>query len=385
MRSLKDCNLKYKTVLVRVDFNVPVDKKGKIADDSRIKNALPTIKHLISQKAIILLMTHIGRPKGKVDEALRTDKVAERLQKLLKKKVMKADDCIGPGVLDKINELIPGEILVLENVRFHAGETANDEYFAQSLAELADIYVNDAFGASHREHASVVGITEHLPSCAGMLLEKEIKMLSMALKPKKPSVAILGGAKLSTKLSLIRYLLKKFDKVLLGGAMITPFYKAKGYEVGKSLIEKDFIAKAKLLLKNKKLILPEDVLAGGKAITPDKVSKSQMILDIGPETVKTYNSILKKAKTIVWNGPMGKFEDKKYAKGTNAVAKTISKCKGTTIVGGGDTVDAINRLKLAKKFTHVSTGGGASMEFMEKGILPAIKALNQNQKTFKRV
>jgi len=384
MRVLKGFNFKYKKVLVRVDFNVPFDKKGKIADDSRIRNSLPTIKYLLSKKAIVLLLTHIGRPEGKVVENLRTDKVAQRLQKLLGKKVMKANDCIGPNVLDQINELISGKVLMLENVRFHAGEEANDEYFAQSLAELADYYVNDAFGASHRSHASVVGITKHIPSCAGLLLEKEIKMLSIALKPKKPAIAVLGGAKLSTKLSLITQLLKKYDKILLGSAMATAFYKAKGYEIGKSLFEKRFVSKAKRLLKNRKLILPEDiVLNSGKVVTPDKIPKSKAALDIGPKTVKTYAGIMKKAKTIIWNGPMGQFENKKYAKGTYAIAKVIAKLRATTVVGGGDTVDAVNKLKLAKKFTHVSTGGGASLTFIEKGTLPAIKALNENQKKFK--
>ena len=385
MRSLKDYNFRYKTVLVRVDFNVPFDKKGSIADDSRIKAALPTIKYLLSKKAIVLLLTHIGRPKGKVVENLRTDKVAKRLEKLLGKKVMKCDDCIGPTVIDDVNELIPGEVLMLENARFHAGEEANDVYFAQSLAELADVYVNDAFSNSHRLHASMVGITNYLPSCAGFLLEKEIKMLSKALKPKKPAIALLGGAKLSTKLSLIKRLLKKFDKVLLGGAMITPFYKAKGYEVGKSLIEKEFVGKAKQLLKNKKIVLPEDVvLSNGRTTKPEKILKNQAIFDIGPRTAKKYAALLKKAKTVVWNGPMGKFEEKKFAKGTNALAKTIAKLKAITIAGGGETVDAINKLKLAKRFTHISTGGGASLKFLEQGSLPALEALKANEKKFKR-
>ncbi len=383
MRLLKEFDFKYKVVLVRVDFNVPFDKKGRIADDSRIRAAVPTINYLVSKKAIVLLATHIGRPNGKVVGALRTDTVAKQLEKLLRKKVMKVDDCIGADVMDAVNELIPGEVLMLENVRFHEGEKANDAYFAQALAELADIYVNDAFGASHRSHASVAGVTQYLPSCAGLLLEKEINMLAKAVTPKKPAMAVLGGAKLSTKVSLIATLLKKYDYVLLGSAMATAFYKAQGHEVGKSLIEKAFVSKAKTLLKNKKIMLPEDVvLSNGKTVAPDKVPKSQAILDIGPKTIKTYAALLKKAKTVVWNGPLGYFENKKFAKGTYGIAKALAKSKGITVAGGGETVDAINTLKLAKKFTHVSTGGGASLAFLEKGTLPALTALDANQKKF---
>ncbi len=384
--TLKDLPIRLgKIVLVRADLNVPL-KDGKITDDTRIRESLPTIQYLLKKKAIVLLLSHLGRPKG-IDDSLRMDPIAERLEQLLKRHVLKADDCVGAEVEDTINEMHSGDILVLENVRFHPEEEANDDSFARALAELADFYVNDAFGSSHRAHASIVGVPKYLPSAAGFLLEKEIKMLSKALKPKKPFVVVLGGAKVSDKIGVIENLAKKADKILVGGAMMFTFLKALGKNVGQSKLEQDKINEARKLLKKlgKKIVLPVDVVvadkpdakAKTKIVGIDEIPKSMIGLDIGPQTIKLFESELKRAKTVVWNGPMGMFEIPVFAKGTNAVAKAISKLKATTIVGGGDSISAIQKLGIVKKFSHVSTGGGASLEFLEGKKMPGIEVLER--------
>ncbi|MBR9692182.1 phosphoglycerate kinase [Candidatus Woesearchaeota archaeon] len=386
MRRLKSLKLKNKRVLVRVDFNVPLDKRGNITDDKRIKASLPTIRYILAKKPKqLILMSHLGRPKGKPNPKLKMNPVAKRLQKLLKKKVTKLDNCIDI-------KIPKDKIILLENLRFHKEEKKNNKVFAKKLASYADIYINDAFGTSHRAHASVEAITNYLPSAAGFLLQKEIEIMGKALKsPKKPFIAIMGGVKVSDKINAINNLLKKVDALLIGGAMMFTFYKASGIETGKSLVEKDKLKLAKSLLKKskKKLMLPTDTLAASKfdkkartKIVPiNSIPKNMLGVDIGPETIAIYKEIISKAKTIIWNGPMGVFEIKKFAKGTDEIAKALAKNKkAVTIVGGGDTAAAIEKLKLEKKLTHVSTGGGASLEFLEGKKLPAIKALEQNYK-----
>ncbi len=389
--TLKDFKFSNKEVLVRVDFNVPIGKNGKIADDKRIRAALPTIKYLLKKKAMVILMSHLGRPKGKIDEKLRMDDAAKRLEKLLGKKVYKLDDCIGFDVENFVDNMVPGEVVVLENLRFYNEEKENDASFAKALASLAQVYVNDAFGTCHRKHASVDAVTRYLPSCAGFLVEKEIKDMGGTLaKPKRPFVAVMGGVKVSGKIEAINNLLKKVDKLLIGGAMMFTFLKAKGINVGKSIVEKDKVRLAKKLLRNRKIILPVDTIVGNKF---DKNAKAKTVdignikgigLDIGPKTVKLYNGILKKARTILWNGPMGRFEWKKFSKGTAAIAKTLAKSRAATIVGGGDSAEAVEQLKLGRKMTHVSTGGGASLEFFAGKKLPALAALENNYKNRKK-
>jgi phosphoglycerate kinase len=392
-KTLKDINVKHKKVLVRVDFNVPIDAKGRISDDTRIRAALPTINHLRQKKAIVILMTHLGRPKG-VDEKLRLDGIAKHLATLLKTPVYKQDDVVGNDVEDAINELVYGEVCLLENLRFYAEEEANDENFAMELAGLANIYVNDAFSVSHRAHASVHAITKFLPSVAGFSLQNEIETMDKALhKPKRPFVAMMGGAKVSDKIEAIEHLLDKVDALLIGGAMMFTFLKATGVGVGTSRFEPDKIALAKKLLKkgHRKILLPLDCVvapspqqpAKAKAVDTRAIPKNMMGLDIGPETVKVYEEILAEAKTVVWNGPVGMFEVAKFAAGTNALVKALANVKATTIVGGGDTADAVNQLGLAKKFTHVSLGGGASLDFIAGKTLPGIKALEENYVKFR--
>ncbi len=341
---------------------------------------------------MIILCAHLGRPNGKIDDRLRMDAVAKRLSTLLGKNVAKLDDCIGNDVETFIDEMVPGEVVLLENLRFHQGEKENDPDFSRSLADLAEFYVNDAFGTCHQAHASIIGVPLIIPGCAGFLLQKELEVMGKAMsKPKKPFVAIMGGVKVSDKINAIRNLLKKVDKLLIGGAMMFTFLKAKGYDVGDSLVENDKIALAKELLKNKKIVLPVDAVVGSKfdekaaAKTVDLDNIKGMGLDIGPKTAKLYSEIIKKAKTVLWNGPMGKFEWKKFAKGTNEIAKAMAKSKGTTIIGGGDSISAVKKLKLEKKMSHLSTGGGASLEFFEGKALSGISALEKNYKKFKKL
>jgi 3-phosphoglycerate kinase len=386
-RTLKDFRFSKKKVLVRVDFNVPLDDKGRITDDKRIRAALPTIKYLLKQKAMVILMSHLGRPKGEYAEKLTMDKVANRLGRLLKKKVYKADMGLGPSE----EHFKAGEVVLLENLRFYPEEKKNDANFAKALASMADYYVNDAFGTCHRAHASVDAVARYLPACAGLLVEKEIKVMGKALaKPKKPFTAVMGGVKVSGKIDAISNLLKKVDYLLVGGAMMFTFLKAGGLDVDKSIVEDDKLGVAKKLLKNKKIILPVDCVVGSKL---DKNAKAKTVyvnkikgigLDIGPKTTRLYSNLIKKSKTIIWNGPMGKFEWKKFSKGTNEIAKAIAKSNAVTIVGGGDSVSAVEKLRLENKMTHVSTGGGASLEFFAGKKLPGLVALEKNYKKFRK-
>lgn len=370
MKSLRYANVKNKIVLLRTDFNVPL-KNGKITDKKRIKESLPTIKYLLKKRAKIIIVSHLGRPDGKIVSELMLDPIAKELQKLIGKKVAKLN------FKDDIkNELGKKSIVLLENIRFYPEEEKNNLDFAKKLSELADIYVNDAFGASHRVHASIVGIKKFLPSYYGFLVEKEIKMLSQLLKnPKRPFVVILGGAKVSDKIKTIENLAKIADTVLIGGAMAFTFLKAKGFEVGKSLFERDKIAVAKKLVNKygEKIVLPEDIIIasapdqyeGVDIVCSEEIPKGMMGLDIGKQTINFYKFVLKDAKTIFWNGPLGMAEIKPFDKGTKEIAEFTSKLKAVKIIGGGDTASIINKLKLSNKFTYISTGGGASLEFLE--------------------
>lgn len=380
-----------KRVLVRADLNVPLDKHGNITDDTRIRESLPTIQYLLKKKAIILLLSHLGRPQG-VDESLRTDAIAARLEQLLKQHVIKLDDCVGAEVEDHINEMHSGEVCVLENVRFHPEEEANDDAFGRGLAETADFYVNDAFGSSHRAHASIASVPQHIPGAAGLLLDKELTMLGKALAPRKPFIVVLGGAKVSDKIGVIENLAKKADKILIGGAMMFTFLKAAGNTVGNSKLEQDKAALAKKLLAKyrNKLVLPDDVViakkadakAAAKIVSTAAIPAGWMGLDIGPKTIAQFITELKKAKTVMWNGPMGMFELAPFANGTKKIAQAIAQLRATTIVGGGDSAAAVQQWKLAKKFSHVSTGGGASLEFLEGKKLPGIAALEASALRF---
>ena len=386
LNTLRDINVSGKKVLVRVDFNVPVDSKGLIIEDARIRGAIPTIRYLIEKDCKIIVMSHFGRPKGNFIESLRMDGIARQLSQLLNAKVTKLDDCIGSEVRSAAGSMQNREILLLENLRFYEGEEKNDEVFAQELASLAEIYVNDAFGASHREHASVDAITKFLPSCAGFLLEKEIMTLGKLMKnPERPFVAVLGGAKISDKLKLIENLLNKVDRVLIGGAMAFTLLKAEGFEVGKSKIEGSFIGEAKKLLSDK-VVLPVDAAvadgfySGAKArIVSLKEMGNNYGLDIGPQTVRLFQKYLSQAKTVVWNGPMGVFEFENFSNGTVEIAKCISALNVTTIIGGGDTIASSRKAGVAGKFSHVSTGGGAMLKFMEGSHMPAIAALTRSE------
>jgi len=371
-----------------VDFNVPLDE-GRISDDRRIREALPTISLLRERGARVILASHLGRPQGKVDDSLRLDPVAERLSELLGANVRKLQDCIGPEVEAAIAAMKDGDVVLLENLRFHKGEEANDPEFAAALAKLADLYVNDAFGTAHRAHASTVGVAQLLPAVAGLLLEKELNYLSSALEhPNRPFVAVLGGKKVSDKIGVIRNLLTKSDALLIGGAMSYTFLKAKGFEVGKSLCEDDKLDLARSLMMDagkRRLAfhLPEDVVvadrfaedAAHKIVVAEAIPRDWMGMDIGPHTAATYATVIRDAHTVMWNGPMGVFEMPPFAAGTRAVAQAMAECKGVTIVGGGDSAAAVEQEGLADKMTHVSTGGGASLEFLEGKELPGVAVL----------
>jgi len=385
-KTIRDITVAGKKVIVRVDFNVPLEA-GRVADDTRIRAALPTIEYLVERGAAVILMSHLGRPKGKVVKELRLDPVATRLSELLGKRVRKLDDCVGPEVKAAAKALQPGEVLLLENLRFHAGERANDSAFAKELANLGDIYVNDAFGAAHRAHASTSGIADHLPAVAGLLMEREITFLSRALEsPEHPFVAILGGAKISDKIGVIANLLGKVEALLIGGGMANTFLLAQGCEVGDSLVEQDSVATAERLLKEggDRLVLPADVViadafsaeANSRLVEASQVPTGWRILDIGPRTVELFRARLVGARTVVWNGPMGVFEFEPYAAGTRAIARALADIEATTIIGGGDSVAAIEQAGLADKMTHMSTGGGASLEFLQGKELPGIAALD---------
>lgn len=389
-KTVRDLDVAGKKVLVRVDFNVPLNDKGEITDDTRITASLPTIQYLLEQKAAVILMAHLGRPKGQVKPELSLAPVAKHLGKLLGKKILFAPDCVGEAAQAAASKLKPGHILLLENLRFHEEEEKNDMEFAEKLASLADLYVNDGFGVSHRAHASVEGVTHFLPAAAGFLLEKEIQYVGQAVtNPLHPFVAIIGGAKVSDKIGVISNLLDKVDTLLIGGGMANTFLAAQGYKMGKSLVEEDKLDLAKELLakakKNKvNMLLPTDLVMAA-AFAPDaehvtekvkNLNQAYMALDIGAETSKAYAEALADAKMIVWNGPMGVFEMDAFCKGTEAVAKAVAKSRATSIVGGGDSVAAIEKLGLAKRITHISTGGGASLEYLEGKVLPGVAALD---------
>lgn len=393
--NLTSADLSGKRVLVRADFNVPLDGEGKITDDTRIRAALPTIQDLTSKGAKVILASHFGRPKGQVNESMRLTPVAARLSELLGQSVTKCDDCVGDEVAAKIGALQNGQVALLENVRFHAGEEANDPEFARQLAAVADLYVNDAFGTAHRAHASTEGVTHHLsPSVAGYLIEKELKYLQAAIEsPQRPLAAIVGGSKVSSKIGVIETLLDKVDKLLIGGGMIFTFYKARGLAVGKSLVEEDKLELARTLeIKAKEkgvaLLLPTDVVvadnfaadANAQTVSISDIPDGWMGLDIGPNSVKEFQAALSDCKTVIWNGPMGVFEFDKFAAGTDAVAHSLAAITETgadTIIGGGDSVAAVEKVGVAEKMSHISTGGGASLELLEGKVLPGIAALDE--------
>ncbi|MCJ2146893.1 MULTISPECIES: phosphoglycerate kinase [Bacillus] len=389
-KSVKDIDVKGRVVFCRVDFNVPM-KDGKVTDDTRIRAALPTIQYLTEQGAKVLLASHLGRPKGQVSEELRLTPVAARLGELIGKEVKKADEAYGDAVKAQISEMKDGDILVLENVRFYPGEEKNDPELSKAFADLADVYVNDAFGAAHRAHASTAGIAEHLPAVAGFLMEKELEVLGKALSnPERPFTAIIGGAKVKDKIGVIESLLEKVDNLIIGGGLAYTFVKALGHEVGKSLLEEDKIELAKSFMDRAKekgvnFYMPTDVLvaddfsndANTKIVPVSEIPSDWEALDIGEETRKTYADVIKNSKLVVWNGPMGVFELDAFAKGTKAVAEALAEAKDTySVIGGGDSAAAVEKFGLADKMSHISTGGGASLEFMEGKELPGVKALN---------
>ncbi|QSV64539.1 MAG: phosphoglycerate kinase [Dolichospermum sp. DL01] len=394
LASLSAADISGKRALVRVDFNVPVDDQGNITDDTRIRAALPTIQDLTQKGAKVILTSHFRRPKG-VDEKLRLTPVAKRLSELLGQEVIKTDDCIGDDVAAKVAALDNGQVLLLENVRFYKEEEKNDPEFAQKLAANADFYVNDAFGTAHRAHASTEGVTKFLsPSVAGYLVEKELQYLQSAIEePKRPLAAIIGGSKVSSKIGVIETLLEKCDKLIIGGGMIFTFYKARGLNVGKSLVEEDKLELARELEAKAKergvaLLLPTDIISADKfapdanatTVSIENIPADGMGLDIGPDSIKVFQAALADCQTVIWNGPMGVFEFDKFAAGTEAIAHTlaeIGKTGATTIIGGGDSVAAVEKVGLADQMSHISTGGGASLELLEGKVLPGIAALDE--------
>jgi len=392
MISLEGLDYKGKRVFLRVDFNVPLDEKGNIRDDTRIRASLPTINYLLKKKAKLIVASHLGRPKGKSDPKLSLKPVAKRLGELVSAEVIQAPDCIGEEVTNLKKKLKEGQILLLENLRFHAEETANDSCFAERLAQEVDYYVNDAFGTCHRAHASVLAITQYVKKkAAGYLLKKEVDYLSKAIhSPQKPYVAILGGAKVSDKIPVIENLLNKADDILIGGAMAYTFFNAQGFEVGRSLVEEDKKDLALMLLekareKKVNFCLPQDHILA-TALDPEAKTEAVdafpfppelMGVDIGPKTVNKYSEIIAKAKTIVWNGPLGVFEIEKFSQGTKKIAQAVANSKAISIVGGGDTLAAVYKAGVSEKMTHISTGGGASLEFLANETLPGLEALEE--------
>jgi len=391
-KTLEDLQLSGKKVLVRVDFNVPLDKDRNITDENRIRAALPTIRYLLDQNAKVILMSHLGRPSGTgFEEAYSMAPVAKRLGELLNMEIKLAKDVIGESAKALVEDIKEGEIVLLENVRFHKEEKKNDPEFAKALASFGEVYINDAFGTAHRAHASTEGVAHHLPSAAGYLLQKELEILGKALdNPDRPFVAILGGAKVSDKIGVIKNLIQKVDTLIIGGGMAYTFFKAKGYEVGKSLLEEDKVELASELIKEAeekgvKLFLPVDTVvakefkadAEHKVVPSDQIPSGWMGLDIGPESRKQFGEAIVNARLVVWNGPMGVFEMPAFAKGTEAIADYMSQCNGTTIIGGGDSAAAVKQLGYADKMTHISTGGGASLEFLEGKVLPGVAALDE--------
>ncbi len=394
LSSLSAEDLRGKRVLVRVDFNVPLNENGSISDDTRIRAALPTIKDLMDKGARIILAAHFGRPKGTVNESMRLTPVSKRLSELLAIDVQKTESCIGPDAQEKVQFLNNGEVVLLENVRFFSQEEKNETDFAKQLASLADVYVNDAFGAAHRAHASTEGVTNFLNPCvAGHLMEKELKYLQGAINdPRRPLAAIVGGSKVSSKIGVLETLIDKCDKVLIGGGMVFTFYKARGLSVGKSLVEEDKLDLAKALeakaeSQGVQLLLPDDVLladdfsadANSQVASIESIPDGWMGLDIGPSSIKAFQQALSDCKTVIWNGPMGVFEFDKFAEGTNAIATTLAQLSANgccTIIGGGDSVAAVEKAGLASQMSHISTGGGASLELLEGKVLPGVSALD---------
>jgi phosphoglycerate kinase len=390
--SLTPADISGKRILVRADFNVPLDGNGNITDDTRIKAALPTIKDLTGKGGKVILCSHMGRPKGEVKEELRLTPVAKRLSELLGQEVTKCDDCVGDSVASIVNAMSNGQVILLENLRFHNEEEANDPEFAKQLAANADLYVNEAFGTAHRAHASTEGVTHYLsPSVAGYLIEKELDYLQDAVdNPKRPLAAIIGGSKVSSKIGVIETLLDKCDKLLIGGGMIFTFYKARGLKVGNSLVEEDKLELAKSLEAKAKeqgveLLLPTDVVvadnfapdANAKTVSINDIPDGWMGLDIGPDSIKVFQDALADCNAVIWNGPMGVFEFDKFAAGTEAIAHTLAgKSDAVTIIGGGDSVAAVEKVGVAEKMSHISTGGGASLELLEGKTLPGIVALD---------
>ncbi|MBI4232294.1 phosphoglycerate kinase [Candidatus Peregrinibacteria bacterium] len=382
--SIKDLDLTGKKVLVRVDFNVPISPEGEVSDATRVKASLPTIKYIIEQGGKAILMSHLGRPDGKKNPKYSLAPVAKCLEKLIERKVLFIDDCVGDNAKNSVAKLKNGEIALVENVRFYAEEEKNDVEFSKKLAQLGDVFVNDAFGSSHRAHSSVAGVTKYLPSAMGLLVQKEVEYMGKLLaSPERPFLVILGGAKVSDKMKVIENLISKVDKFLIGGGMAYTFQKAQGRKIGNSKLEADKISYASDLMKKANIVLPTDDLIADRV---ESNAKTQIVsgdipegwagVDIGPESVKLFQKELSTAKTILWNGPVGVFETDKFANGTKTLAEYIANLKATTVVGGGDTAAAVEKFGVANKMSHVSTGGGASLEFLEGTELPGIKALS---------
>ncbi len=388
-KTIRDIDVNGKKVLVRVDYNVPTDKEGRITDDSRIQASIPTLKYLLEHEARIILCSHFGRPKGKVVESMRLAPMAARLSELLGKPVKTVRDCIGAEVENAVSQLKKGDILMLDNLRFHNEEEANDPTFARSLAGLADLYVNDAFGAAHRAHASVTGVAAYLPAVSGFLMEKELSFLGKLLEnPAHPFIAIMGGAKVSDKMGVIDNILNRVDAILVGGGMAATFLKAQGYDVGSSSVEEDKLDYTGQILKKAaangvRIILPVDVVAAAKLETGaplqiesvKNIPSGYLIADIGPETSRLFVNEIKRSGMVFWNGPMGVFEIEAFTQGTRAVAGALAESKAITVVGGGSTAESVVEMGLADKMTHVSTGGGASLEFLEGKELPGVAVL----------
>jgi phosphoglycerate kinase len=389
-KTVADIDVEGKRVLVRVDFNVPLNRDtGAISDDTRIRASLPTVKYLVGHKAKVIICSHLGRPEGKVVENLRMAPIAHRLSQLMDLPISTASDCVGPEVESKVVALKEGGILVLENLRFHPEEEGNDAGFAQKLARLADVFVNDAFGTAHRAHASTVGVAKYLPAVAGLLMNKELRVMEKLLhNPERPSACLIGGAKVSDKMELLQNMLKKVDTLLVGGGMAATFLKAQGYEIGHSLVEDDKLNLARKLLQEAKewkvpFLLPVDAVvaqeikagASTRVVPTSKIPAGSHIVDIGPKSIVLFHNELKKCRTIMWNGPMGIYEIPQFAEGTRAMANLLSTLDATTIIGGGSSAEVVQEMGLADKMTHVSTGGGASLRFLEGATLPGVEVL----------
>ncbi|ADH98632.1 phosphoglycerate kinase [Salisediminibacterium selenitireducens] len=389
-QSIRDIDVKGKRVFCRVDFNVPMSE-GQVTDDTRIRAAIPTIELLVEKGAKVILASHLGRPKGQVAEDLRLDPVAKRLSDLMQKEVYKVDEVVGSDAEKAVNGLEEGDVVLLENVRFEAGEEKNDAELAKQMAALADVYVNDAFGAAHRAHASTEGIAKHIPAVAGLLMEKELEVLGKAMaNPERPFTAIIGGAKVKDKIGVIDNLLDKVDNLIIGGGLAYTFIKAKGYEIGTSLLEEDKIDLAKQFMEkaeknNVNFYMPVDAVIAKEfgadveadTVDIDKIPADQMSLDIGPKTLETYRKVISESRLVIWNGPMGVFEFEKFAAGTKGVAEALAEAENAySVIGGGDSAAAVEKFHLADKMSHISTGGGASLEFIEGKELPGVVALN---------